>query len=492
MNTNRNLMKAGVAAAALAMAGATGYVAHAAGAAAGAVNARPTAPVNAPLPSFADIVERVAPAVVSIEVETKVGPSAIAAPFGGGGDGDQIPPEFKRFFQQGQPNRPQTMKAAGSGFFISADGYIVTNNHVVENADKITVHLTNDRELNARVIGRDPATDLAVIKVDGGANMPFVSFEDRAKPRVGDWVVAVGNPFNLVGTATAGIVSALGRKNVSDSSYVDYMQIDAPINRGNSGGPTFDLYGRVVGVNTAIFSPSGGSVGIGFDIPADVAAQVTKQLISTGKISRGYIGALMQNVTPDIAESLGLKGKGALVAETTEGGPAEKAGLKPGDLVTSVDGQPVSDATDLTRAVGRVHAGDPIHLKIHRDGKDQEIVIKSGTRPSEDQLAQNGQPRSGGGEDEGKAATGALGLQIAPDPQGKGVRVAGVDASSDAATKGLRRGDVILQVGGRAVRSAADVTAAVTEAKKTGRKQVLLFVERGGQHSFVPVEIGQG
>jgi serine protease Do len=487
MKTNRNIMKAGVAAAALAMAGTAGYVAHAGAAAVGAVNARPTAP--GPLPSFADIVERVAPAVVSIEVETKVGPHPIVAPFGGD-DGGGLPPGFQQFFQGQRPTQPQTMKAAGSGFFISADGYIVTNNHVVENADKITIHTTDDRTLSAHVIGRDPATDLAVVKVDG-ANLPFVSFEDRAKPRVGDWVVAVGNPFNLGGTATAGIVSALGRKNVSDSSYVDYMQIDAPINRGNSGGPTFDLYGRVVGVNTAIFSPSGGSVGIGFDIPADVAAQVTKQLISTGKVSRGYIGALMQNVTPDIAESLGMTGKGALVAEVTQGGPAERAGLKPGDLVTKVDGQPIADATELTRAVGHVHAGDAIRLEIRRDGRTQELTIRSGTRPSEDQIAQNGQPRSDGEPDEG-GPTGALGLSVAPDPQGKGVRVAGVDGNSDAAQKGLRRGDLILQAGGHATHTPADVRAAVAEAKKAGRKQVLLFVDRAGQHIFVPVEIGQG
>jgi serine protease Do len=496
MKTNRSLMKAGVAAAALALAGAGGYVAHAGVAQPGAVNATPApAPSTGGLPSFAPIVERVAPAVVSIEIEGKVGPSPIAAQGFGGGDGlDQLPPEFRRFFQgpQGQQARPQTMHAAGSGFFISADGYIVTNNHVVENADKITVHTSDDREFKAHVVGRDPATDLAVVKVDT-TNMPFVSFEDRAKPRVGDWVVAVGNPFNLGGTATAGIVSALGRKNVSDSSYVDYMQIDAPINRGNSGGPTFDLYGRVVGVNTAIFSPSGGSVGIGFDIPADVAAQVSKQLISTGKVTRGYIGAQVQDVTAEIAESLGLSGKGALVAELTPGGPAEHAGLKAGDVVTRVNGAPIASATDLTRAVGLVHAGDAIRLQVRRDGREQEVVVRSGVRPSEDQLAQNDTGPSGrGGADEGAAATGALGLSVAPDPQGKGVAIAGVDAASDAAQKGLKRGDVILQAGGHPTHAAADVRAAVAEAKKEGRKQVLLFIARGGQHIFVPVEIGQG
>ncbi|MFL5297024.1 MAG: Do family serine endopeptidase [Phenylobacterium sp.] len=497
MNSNRPFLKAGAAAAALALAGAGGYAVHAQGGAAGAVNARPTPPAGATaLPSFADIVQRVAPAVVSIEVEGKVGPRAVVAPFGGG-DGDEggssaLPPGFQQFFQQlPRQTQPQTMKAAGSGFFISADGYVVTNNHVVDHADKIIIHTADDREFKARVVGRDPATDLAVVKVDG-ANLPYVSFEDRAKPRVGDWVVAVGNPFNLGGTATAGIVSALARKNVSDSSYVDYLQIDAPINRGNSGGPTFDLYGRVVGVNTAIFSPSGGSVGIGFDIPADVVAQVSKQLISTGKVSRGYIGAQVQDVTADIAESLGLKGKGALVAELTPGGPAAAAGLRPGDVVLSANGEPVASATDLTRAVGRVRAGDTIRLQVRREGQVREIAVHAGLRPSEEQLAQNDQTPGGGEAGGGGGVTGALGLSVAPDPQGKGVRVAGVDASSDAAQKGLRRGDLILQAGGRATKAPADVTAAVAEAKKAGRHQVLLFVARGTQHIFVPVEIGQG
>lgn len=495
MRTNRSFLKAGAAAAAVALAGVGGYVAHAETGKSGAVNAQPTPPPGGGggLPSFAPIVERVAPAVVSIEVEGKAGPRQVVDQFGGGNGQNglgALPPELRRFFQQSPQARQQPMRGAGSGFFISADGYIVTNNHVVEDAEKITVHTSDDRTFPARVIGRDPATDLAVVKVDT-SNMPFVSFEDRAKPRVGDWVVAVGNPFNLGGSATAGIVSALGRKNLSESSYVDYMQIDAPINRGNSGGPTFDLYGRVVGVNTMIYSPSGGSVGIGFDIPADVAAQVTKQLISTGKVTRGYIGALTQNVTPEIAESLGVASKGALVAELTPGGPAEKAGLKPGDMVTRVNGQPIADATELTRAVGMVRAGDPIRLEIRREGRVQELTIRSGVRPSEEQLAQNSAtpPRAPQSED---AVTGALGLQVAPDPKGRGVRIAGVDSSSDAALKGIRAGDVILQVSGKATTNVGELRAAVADARKAGKKQVLLFVERGGQHSFVPVEVGEG
>jgi serine protease Do len=281
------------------------------------------------------------------------------------------------------------MQATGSGFFISPDGYIVTNNHVVEGADTITVRTGDDRTLKAKLIGRDPATDLAVIKVEG-SRFPFVNFEDKGKPRVGDWVVAVGNPFNLGGTATAGIVSALARPNISGSSYVDYMQIDAPINRGNSGGPSFDLNGRVVGVNAAIFSPSGGSVGIGFDIPADVAQQVTRELISGGKVVRGYIGATVQPVTEEIAESLGIKGdKGALVAELTPGGPAARAGLQTGDLVTRIDGLEVKSNADLTRRVGMVRVGQDIHLTVLRDGRVQEITIRAGERPPEDALARN-------------------------------------------------------------------------------------------------------
>ena len=241
------------------------------------------------------------------------------------------------------------------------------------------------------MLGRARAETMpAVIKVESG-KYAYVSFEDRGKPRVGDWVVAVGNPFNLGGTATAGIVSALARPNISGSSYVDYMQIDAPINRGNSGGPSFDLNGRVVGVNSAIFSPGGGgSVGIGFDIPADVAMSVTKALISSGKVVRGYIGATVQPVTDEIAESLGVKGtKGALVADLTPGGPAARAGLQTGDLVTGMDGRDVLSGSDLTRHVGLAEVGQDIHLQVLRDGQSRQLTIRAGERPSEDKLAQN-------------------------------------------------------------------------------------------------------
>ncbi len=497
MRKNSLFTNIAIGAAALSLAGAGGYIARANAGPAGAVNASPipSASIGAPV-SFADIIQHVAPAVVSIEVEGKVGPQAIAnqgggpqfeAPDGDDQQGDGLPFDLRRFFQQ-LPQQRQAVPThgAGSGFFISADGFVVTNNHVVQGADKILVHTTDDRTFKARVVGRDPATDLAVLKVDA-SGLPFVSFEERAKPRVGDWVVAVGNPFNLGGTATAGIVSALGRRNVSGSSYVDFMQIDAPINSGNSGGPTFDLSGRVVGVNTAIFSPSGGSVGIGFDIPADVAAQVSHQLIASGKVSRGYIGATVQDVTPDIAESLGVSKGGALIAEVNPGGPSDAAGLRAGDLILKVDGQPVTNAADLTRQVSRFHSGDSIRLEIRREGQTRQIAVRSGLRPPEAALAAND---SNGSEPGAEGAS--LGLRLAPDPQGRGVRVAGVENGSDAADKGIRAGDIIMRVGQTPARSPADLAHAVDQARHEGRHQVLVLVARGGQHTFVPLEVGAG
>ena len=482
-------MKVGAAVAALGLAGAGGYVARAGVGPDGAVNAHPLANAGAPA-SFADIIQHVAPAVVSIEVEGKLGPQHVSQSGSDDEDGGEgVPPQLRRFFQQQSPEaKPSTpMRGAGSGFFISPDGYIVTNNHVIEGADKITIHMSDDRTLKARIVGHDEATDIAVLKVET-SGAPFVSFEDRAKPRVGDWVVAVGNPFNLGGTATAGIISALGRHNVSGSSYVDYMQIDAPINRGNSGGPTFDLYGRVVGVNTAIYSPSGGSVGIGFDIPADVVASISRQLIANGKVTRGYIGAAVQDVTPDIAESLGIAKSGALVGDVTPGGPSDTAGVKSGDLILKVDGHAVTGASDLTRQVGMVRAGDTIHLEVRRDGQTRDVAVRSGVRPSEDQVAAN----SSGAQSPAEASTGVLGMRVVPDSQGRGVRVAGLSGDSDAAQKGLRTGDLIVQAGQAPTRTPAELARAVSQARESGRHQVLLLVARGGQHVFVPVELGAG
>ncbi len=475
-----------------------------------------TVPIFAPPPgapmSFADIFERVSPAVVSINVTSRAGaapmrqiPGLPGLPFGGSprgpqggddgdGDGAQGP---------GQSRRP-TQQSSGSGFFISADGYIVTNNHVIENAETIKVVLKDERELEAEVVGRDESTDLAVLRVKGGRGpFPFVNFEDAAKPRVGDWVITVGNPFGLGGTATAGIISAYGRD--IGETFVDYIQIDAPINRGNSGGPTFDVFGRVIGVNTAIFSPSGGSVGIGFAIPAEVADSVTKQLINGGKIQRGYIGATIQNFTPESAEALGLgEQKGAIVADLSPGGPSAKAGLQVGDVVVSVNGTAIKSSTELTRQVARVRAGDVLRLDVIREGKRRAIDIRSGVRPSERDLASN--DNTSGGADGRPPGPGVLakapvlGMSVGPLDEAartrlnlpaevRGALVETVDQNSDAGSKGLRRGDVITRVNDRAVATPTDLVAAVEAAKKAGRTSVLMGVLRGGRTAFLPIKI---
>jgi serine protease Do len=476
-------------------------------------------PPGAPL-SFADIFDRVSPAVVSINVTSKVERSAHGipglpnlpfniprggrgAPGGKGGQNqDQGDDDDDGAPQGGGGDDSNSAMASGSGFFISPDGYIVTNNHVVENSTDIKVVMKDERELPAKVVGRDEGTDLAVIKVEG-SNFPYVNFENAARPRVGDWVIAVGNPFGLGGTATAGIISAYGRD--IGETFVDYIQIDAPINRGNSGGPTFDVYGRVIGVNTAIFSPSGGSVGIGFAIPSDIADRITKQLMSGGKITRGYLGATIQPVTPEIADSVGMPGKkGALVAELVPGGPAEKAGVLPGDVVLSVNGHSVKNASELTREVAASHSGDTLSLVIMRAGTQKTIDVKSGVRPSEAELAkqQNRDPNDlgGGGQPPASAKPDAMGLAVGPlddaarrryglPAEVKGAVVDGVAAGSDAAKKGLKRGDVLVRAGDRAITGPGDVAAAIDAAKKAGRTSVLVFIFRDGRQLGVPIKI---
>jgi len=509
---------AGVMAAAVAGAGMQLPAAHAQLPNGGLIKAS-TAPIFAPPPgapmSFADIFDRVSPAVVSINVTSRVDtsalrqipglPFALPSPRGGGaeddddnGGGDQGGRTDK-----GQPRLP-TQQSSGSGFFISADGYIVTNNHVVENAESIKVVLKDETELDAEVVGRDEATDLAVIKVKGRAGpFPFVNFENAGKPRVGDWVITVGNPFGLGGTATAGIVSAYGRD--IGETFVDYIQIDAPINRGNSGGPTFDVYGRVIGVNTAIFSPSGGSVGIGFAIPSDVAESVTKQLINGGRIERGYIGATIQNFTTEMAEAQGLEGqKGAIVADISPGGPSQRAGVQIGDVVTGVNGVAVKSSSDLTRQVARVRAGENLKLDIIRDGKRQSVNVRSGTRPSERELAANdnsggpGRPGIPGAPPTARAPV--LGMSLSPldEPtrnrlnlpaEVRGAVVDNVDQSSDAGSKGLRRGDVVTLANGRAVATPQEFAAVVDAAKKAGRTSVLVGVYRNGRTAFLPIKV---
>jgi len=515
---------AGVSVAVLAMAGAGAQWPAAMADERAAVNqAQPGAtfspPPGAPI-SFADIFERVAPAVVSIDVTSKVKANEqmaeLAKRFGMPvpkapkskphhakpvpPNGSTTPADPDSSDDGADDDAPQAM-ASGSGFFISPDGYIVTNNHVIADADSITVKLNDKRELKGKVVGRDEGTDLAVIKVEG-KDFPFVSFENRAKPRVGDWVIAVGNPFLLGGTATAGIVSAYGR-DIGDS-FVDYLQIDAPINRGNSGGPTFDIYGRVIGVNTAIFSPSGGSVGIGFAIPAELAEKITKSLMAGQPVVRGYLGVAVYDLAKEAAESLGIPpNRGVLVGDVTAGGPAAKAGVQNGDIILSVNGRSLANRSALTRAVAMTSPGGALNIEVWRNGKTLSLVAKAGTRPSETALLAR---RNGGDEapdgpdapDVGKP--GALGLAVAPITDGarrkydlksnaQGVVVTGVDEDSDAGRKGLRPGDVVVSANQKPVSTPAELAAIAAEAKKAGRPTVLLFVARGPQTQPVVLKL---
>jgi serine protease Do len=442
-------------------------------------------PQGAPL-SFADIFQQVAPAVVQIDVKTRIErpasgmiqvpgtPFAIPVPEPEEGEDGAIVGE-----------------GAGSGFFISADGYIVTNNHVVADATEITVKLADSRELTARVVGRDEATDLAVLKVDG-SDFPFVSFEEQAQPRVGDWVVAVGNPFGLGGTATAGIVSAQGRGIDASTPYTDYLQIDAAINRGNSGGPTFDIYGRVIGVNSAIYSPTGNSVGIGFAIPASVAKPITDRLMRGETIERGYLGVEIGPISAQYQEALGLDSRdGAYVNSVTAGGPADRAGLQAGDIVVGLNGQPVRDSSDLTRRVGNVRPGEALRLEILRDGRRQTINARSGTRPSLAELNAGQQPDEPAAPVQG--GTAVMGLMVSPltatlreryeIPQ----RVNGVvvTAPGRGATQGFQPGYVIMRAGNGPVASVADLEAAVRAARQAGHGVFLLVWTPGGNRSIV-------
>ncbi|WP_425995516.1 trypsin-like peptidase domain-containing protein [Caulobacter sp. DWR1-3-2b1] len=506
---------AGVAAAALAGMGMRMGTAGAAEVPAAIRVSTAAAPSFAPPPgapmSFADIFEKVSPAVVQIDVTSKASPSR--GPRIPGLEGFDIVPRGQKPGADGEDESPAAPKqqSSGSGFFISAEGYIVTNNHVVADADEIKVVMKDGRELKATVVGRDEGTDLAVIKVIDpkakGAAFPYVDFENSAKPRVGDWVITIGNPFGLGGTATAGIISAYGRDlNDSSSRFVDYIQIDAPINRGNSGGPSFDIYGRVIGVNTAIFSPTGGSVGIGFAIPADVAEATAKQLIAGGKVVRGYIGANIQDFSEEMAEAQGMPDvKGAIIAELVAGAPAAKAGLMPEDIVTAVNGVNVKSGSELTREVAKAKPGDIIRMSILRSGKPRTVEVKSGVRPAEDALGAT----NNDGEDGGAPATPdkpqtqkfeALGLTLAPldttaratykiAPEVRGVLIVGVKADSDAGEKGLVKGDVLASVSGVAVNSTSEVAGAISAAQKGGRTSVLAKVIRQGRPVFVPLKI---
>ncbi|MEP9388800.1 Do family serine endopeptidase [Mesorhizobium sp. KR9-304] len=464
--------------------------------------------VEAPqAPGFADVVERVSPAVVSVRVKAKIEPASDTdvQMFGRGFEDlpDDHPmkrffKEFRGFDDQDAPRSERRQRrndgprpvAQGSGFFISEDGYVVTNNHVVEGGAVFTVVTDSGKELDAKLIGTDPRTDLAVLKVDEpGTKFTYVAFADDAKVRVGDWVVAVGNPFGLGGTVTAGIVSARGR-DIGAGPYDDFLQIDAAVNRGNSGGPDFNLNGEVVGINTAIFSPSGGNVGIAFAIPASTAREVVQDLIKDGAVQRGWLGVEIQPVTPEIADSLGLADdKGALVSNPQEDGPAKKAGVMAGDVITAVDGKEVASPKELARIIGGIAPGSAVDVTVWRDGKSEVVKIDLGELPgAEKQAALQGDDTAPAESDE----LADLGLTIAPSDNGKGVVVTDVDPGSDAADRGLQAGDVITNVNSKPVAGGGDIEKAMQDAAKAGRKAVLVQVTRDDVSRFVTLPIAKG
>ncbi|WP_442896240.1 trypsin-like peptidase domain-containing protein [Bosea sp. MMO-172] len=333
------------------------------------------------LPSFADLVEKVKPAVVSVRVKTQT------AAAGDEQNLDDLPPQLRRFFRErgegAAPSKPQPRQgmSQGSGFFVSQDGYVVTNNHVVENAVEVQLVTDSGKTLDAKVVGTDPRTDLALLKVKDAGDYAFVQLAD-GKARIGDWVLAIGNPFGLGGTVTAGIVSAQGR-DIGSGPYDDFIQIDAPINRGNSGGPTFNQKGEVVGVNTAIFSPSGGNVGIAFAIPASTVKQVVESLKKDGTVARGFIGVQIQPVTTEMADAIGLKeAKGALVAEAQGNGPAAKAGIRRGDTITAVNGEAIKDARELSRKIATFAPGAKATITLFREGKSRDVTFEVGRQPA--------------------------------------------------------------------------------------------------------------
>lgn len=469
------------------------------------------APQGAPL-SFADLIERVSPAVISVNVvsEQKVGNL---------GDMEQFFEQFRgmpgldEFLEEKRREQeeegPQTREARslGSGFFISGDGLVVTNNHVIDGATRIEVVMEDGRELEAELVGTDSQTDLAVLRVKEKGSYPFVRFGDSTTLRKGDWVVALGNPFGLGGTATAGILSADGRGLGRDSPYTDFLQIDASINKGNSGGPTFDLYGNVIGVNTAIFSPTGGSVGIGFAIPAELANEITGALIKDGKVSRGWLGVQIQDFTEDMADAQGLtENEGAVIGNVTAGSPAEKGGLRRGDIILSVNGRKVTDATSTTRVVGKLIANSRNAFELIRAGKKQIVNVTVGERPEdpyasatqiEPEDAEEAKPegevselKDMGGSvrplDEDTRTT--LGLKT-DEP---GLIITEVDRKGVFADANLAPGLVLLEVNNQPVATATAFDAAVAAARKAGRTKVLIAIRAGQVTSYLTLDLMAG
>ena len=442
--------------------------------------------------SFADVVEKVRPAVVSVRVKT-AGRELV----GGDNFDFELPfdlPEgspMEKFFDQFRDNRnmPQQRRrpstGLGSGFFISEDGYVVTNNHVVEEGQSVTVILDDGSEYPAEVIGLDEKTDLALLKVDADREFTYVKFSDD-DIRVGDWVVAVGNPFGLGGTVTAGIISAHGRQ-IGAGPYDDFIQIDAAVNRGNSGGPAFNFKGEVVGVNTAIFSPSGGNVGIAFAIPADMAQRIVDDLKDDGSVVRGWLGVQIQPVTQDIADSLSLDdASGALVAEAQSGSPAEKAGIETGDTILAVNGETVEDPRELALMISDMAPGTKVTITYWRDGAKRDLEVTLGKLPETEKQASLEQP-----EEVKPSALKDFGMEIAPSDENDGVLITDVDPNGQAAERGLQRGDIILEVGNTEVKDPSSVEKKLADAKQSGLKAVLLRIKSGEQTRFVALPLSQ-
>ncbi|MGI9524410.1 MAG: Do family serine endopeptidase [Hyphomicrobiaceae bacterium] len=443
---------------------------------------------------FADIIAEARPAVVSVLAQKSMTGKAEGVEFNFENLPDQFREFFKRFgdrdgsrfnFKMPEGKRPFARKseAQGAGFFVSEDGYIVTNNHVVADAKKIVVATRDGKKLDARLVGADPKTDLAVLKVDG-SDFPHVAFGESADVRVGDWVIAVGNPFGLSGTTTVGIVSARGR-DIGNGALNDFIQIDAPINRGNSGGPAFNSKGEVIGVNTAIFSPTGGNVGIGFAVPSDTAKSIVESLISDGHISRGWLGVTVQPVTKDIADSLGLdKAEGALVAAISENTPAERAAMKAGDLVTMVDDKKIESPRDLARVIAAKESGSNVEIRLLRGGEDLTLSVKLANLPGQKRMAANEKSEKSEKQDRAK-----LGLMLRET--GDGVEIAKVIPDTPAADKGLKSGEVIRQINGKSVKSVEDVRKQVASAAKEGKKHVLMLLKGKQGNRFVALALKQ-
>jgi serine protease Do len=470
-----------------------------------ATSAQAQGRVNAP-DSFADLAEKLLPAVVNIsttqvnkERQQQRGPEIPQFP-----PGSPFEEFFRDFFDRNRPEaQPRRTTSLGSGFIVDGSGYIVTNNHVIEDADEVTVILHDDTNLKAKIIGHDAKTDIALLKVEASKPLPFVKFGDSDKSRVGDWVVAIGNPFGLGGTVTQGIISARAR-DIQSGPYDDYLQTDASINRGNSGGPMFNMAGEVIGVNTAIFSPSGGSIGIGFAIPSSLASPVVAQLREYGKTRRGWLGVRIQSVTDEIAESLGLtKPRGALVAGVTEQGPAEKAGLEAGDVILRFDGRDITEMRRLPRVVAETPIDKEVNVLVWRKGKEQTVKAKVGELKEDEVAAATAKPDDTKQEQAPRGGvsilgltlsdlTGALRSQFKLANEAKGVVVVDVAPNSPASEKGIRPGELIIEVAQDKVDNPNDVKAKIDKARAAKRKSILLLVERQSDQRFVVLPLDKG